>query len=71
MATATPVNAVTVTLHYPLDNDYWLETDCADYEALKVLPQALQFEGRTYGRTGWNSDRGVAYYSTAKAVATF
>lgn len=71
MATATPVKAITINHHYPLDNDFWLETDCADYDALKTLPKVVQFDGRTYGQTGWNSDRGVAYYSTSKSVATF
>lgn len=35
---------------------------CADYEAYCALPQVISFEGRLLGRTGWNSDKGVAYF---------
>jgi len=42
---------------------------CADYQELKRLPSAVIFEGRLYGRTGWNSDRHVAYYRTDAPVA--
>lgn len=71
MATATVVQAVTVNLHYPLEGDFWLETDCADYDVLKALPKVVEFEGRKYGQTGWNSDRNTAYYGTAKKFATY
>lgn len=43
---------------------------CADFAALEALPQAIELEGQHYGRTGWNSDRFVAYFRSDKAVAT-
>jgi hypothetical protein len=62
-------NALTVLVAYPMDGHYWLEVPCEDYDALKALPHALAFEGRTYGRTGWDSDKRRAYYSTRQSVA--
>lgn len=70
MAQAKAVqNAVTVNLNYPLDGEFWLEVDCNGYEGLQALPKVLEFEGRRYGQTGWNSDRNVAYYCTSKKFA--
>ena len=46
-----------------------LVTGCADYDEYRALPQVVRFEERLYGRTGWNSDRGVAYYQTNAMVA--
>lgn len=40
------------------------------WDSVKNLPAALEFDGRTYGYTGWNSDRNVAYYKTSKGFAT-
>jgi hypothetical protein len=41
----------------------------SDWRAMKTLPQVVRYEGRVYGQTGWNSDRGEAYYSTGAKVA--
>ena len=46
-----------------------LVTGCADYDEYRALPQVVRYEERLYGRTGWNSDRGVAYYQTNARVA--
>jgi hypothetical protein len=62
-------DAVTVNLSYELDGQGWIETDCQGYDGLVSLPKVLEFEGRRYGQTGWNSDRNVAYYCTSKAFA--
>jgi hypothetical protein len=37
---------------------------CSDHEMFESLPPALEIAGDLYGKTGWNSDRGVAYYRT-------
>ena len=39
-----------------------LTVDMADYAHFIRSPMALRFNGRLYGRSGWNSDRHVAYY---------
>jgi len=43
-----------------------LVVPCGDYER---MPQAVEHGGRLYGRTGWDSDRMVAFYRTDAAVA--
>ena len=40
-----------------IDGEHWQM-----YEAYRLLPVAVEFEGRTYQKTGWNSDNGEAYY---------
>ncbi len=68
---AAPVtNSINVKGAYTLpDGVYLVELDCADQDALKKLPAAINYEGKQYGRTGWNSDANVAYYRTDKKVA--
>lgn len=69
MAKATRVDAVDVVSSYELDNEHWLVVPCCDYDTFKDLPRAVKFDGRLYGRTGWNSDSGQGYYCTGKQVA--
>ena len=38
---------------------------CPDYQAHGQLPDAVEFENRIHVMTGWNSDRGVAYYKSS------
>jgi len=52
-----------------LEGVLWLEVPCAGYEELKALSAALEYEGRVCGRSGWNSDRGVAYYNSGRKSA--
>lgn len=68
---AMPVNGITINSAYCLEGNYWLETDCADYDAWSQLPAVVNFENRVYGKTGWNSDNGKACYSSNKLVATY
>lgn len=42
---------------------------CADYEALRTLPRAISYDSRAYGRSGWDSDRCVAFYRTDVRLA--
>ena len=37
------------------------------YASYAALPAALRFGGRTYGKCGWDSDKGIACYSTERA----
>jgi hypothetical protein len=39
------------------------------YNTYQKLPMALEYEGRTYGKTGWNSDRMVCYYRDDAHIA--
>lgn len=46
-----------------------LVVDCRDFDHFTKLPAALLFEGRVCGKSGWNSDRGAAYYQSSVALA--
>lgn len=46
-----------------------LEVDCADFDAYKDLPKAVEFNGALFGLTGWNSDRCMAYYKSGMPMA--
>jgi hypothetical protein len=46
-----------------------LEVDCAEHDAFEALPRVVEMGGTLFGLTGWNSDRGVAYYKDTVAVA--
>jgi len=50
-------------------NGWACMVDCADYRAYKALPAAIEFEGATLVRTGWNSDACRAYYQQGAPVA--
>tara|TARA_R100000008_G_C3527117_1_gene137177 strand:+ start:448 stop:678 length:231 start_codon:yes stop_codon:yes gene_type:complete len=38
--------------------------DCYDYVEYKRTPSGIVYDGKVYGRTGWNSDKHVVYYRT-------
>lgn len=54
---------------YPFDGHLWLELDCRNHEEWGNLPPALSYEGKVFGKSGWNSDYQRAYYTTRKTVA--
>ena len=62
-------NVVPVVGSWLLDGEYGFLTDCSDYDQFAALPHAAEFEGRTYVKTGWNSDLGRAYYKTGRSFA--
>ena len=69
---AIVTDAVRIIESQTLDAETGLKciiTPCADHQELRLLPSAVVFEGRLYGRTGWNSDRHVAYYRTDAPIA--
>lgn len=67
---AYAIESVSVNSSYLLDGEYWLEVSFANgYDGYKALPKALEYDGRKYGQTGWNSDKNLAYYCTSKKFA--
>jgi len=68
------VDRVRVLGHEELpDGQICITVPCPNYQALTELPPMLEFNDKRFGRTGWNSDRMIAYYKTgarnyAKAV---
>lgn len=69
MKTAKVVQAVVVLAAARVGNTEVIEVGCADFDAYKVLPQAVELDGRVYGLTGWSSDTGRACYRTDARVA--
>ena len=68
MKAASITSYIRVKTHETLpDGVQVVTTDCDDYAHLRELPFALSFRGELYGRTGWNSDRNIAYYRTDAA----
>lgn len=41
----------------------------APYGSFKKLPAAVEYEGRIYGKSGYNSDRNKAYYKAGLPLA--
>ena len=49
------------------DGEWYAEValdEPGDYSVVKKLPKAIEFRGKIYGFSGWNSDSKKAYYST-------
>lgn len=40
------------------------------YSAFQQLPEVVSFEGRFFGKSAWNSDRGQAYFRSDYKFAT-
>ncbi len=60
---AKAIDAVTVLEAQLLpDGVRVLLVPCNQVDDMRALPKAVTFEGRRYGKTGWNSDSLVAYY---------
>lgn len=77
METATPITDAIVVLDFGrvpaaavlpvarhIPDHYAVRVGCPDYDAFEALPPALQYRGRTFAKSGWNSDYGVAFYRT-------
>jgi hypothetical protein len=75
MAGEDPMEAKIVRDHIAIRTDYHLadcrvlETDCSDYDTFVALPRVVERDGVKFGLTGWNSDRGTAYYKNWIALA--
>lgn len=50
--------------------EFWLQTDGGnDYSEYKAMPDAVEFEGRLYGKMSFNSDTGRVAYKVGAPVA--
>ena len=63
------IESIVVTQSYDYEGVGFLCTFCHDYDQFAQLPAGVMFEGRSFGKTGWNSDRCVAYYRTDRKFA--
>lgn len=70
---ATPVpGTLIVTKFARFDGVDWLQVDIDPddpYGSFKKLPAAVEFQGRIYGKTAFDSDRNIASYKTDAHIA--
>ncbi len=62
-------DSIVITCVHRMDGQLVLETECADYDAYKALPEVVSYEGTVCGKSGWSSDRNYACYKSNMAVA--
>lgn len=62
-------DAVAILAEHSLGKERVLETSCADFDEYSELPNVVRYFGRVYTKTGWNSDKGMAYYKTGNFYA--
>lgn len=60
---------IVVRAQHEVAGDRLLETDCRDYDHYCNLPDVVEYQGTIFGKTGWNSDKQLAYYSSAARIA--
>ncbi len=46
-----------------------LKVPCADFDAFRALPKAVEHGGRPFGLTGWDSDMCLACYRSDAELA--
>lgn len=61
---AKPSNMIPVLRYAFVEGVYVCHVDCRDYDHYRQLPGAIHFQGRVFGKTGWNSDTNYACYQT-------
>lgn len=67
---ATAVEAIIIRGEERLpDGVTALKVDCYDFDAYQALPSVVEFDGRLFGKTGWNSDTGLGCYRDDCRVA--
>jgi hypothetical protein len=66
---AKPTDHILVLASYRLENQGIIEVNCAYFDAYVTLPEAVEFRGEVYGKTGWNSDNCKACYKTGVPLA--
>ena len=67
---AKKADGVEIILCERMDDVLVVGTSCRDADDFVRLPRAVEFDGKLLGRSGWNSDRCLAYYRSDRAVAT-
>lgn len=64
------IGAVPLIATEEMDGEHHLIGFCADFDHYKRLPEVVEWEGRMFGKTGWNSDDCRVYYKSGVTVGT-
>jgi hypothetical protein len=61
---ATPIpNAFIPSSAHVIEGEHWLMFhNDGTFEEYKAMPNGLLYEGRKYGKRGWNSDTRTVHY---------
>ena len=51
------------------NNVYYFTVTCFDHDTYEKLPAGAEYDGRVYGKIGWNSDSCIACYKTGVKFA--
>lgn len=62
-------DAVVIMQEYVIEGDHILHVRCEGYNDFARLPQAVEFQGKLFGKSGWNSDNNEAFYKDSLTVA--
>lgn len=52
-----------------IEGQHIAEVECSDFDFYMTLPAAIEFQGKLFGKTGWNSDTCKACYKTGTNLA--
>jgi len=66
---AKATNNLKVLSCHTIDMETFVEVNCRDYDHYASLPDVVELNGQLLARTGWNSDRNVAYYKSGCLIA--
>jgi hypothetical protein len=66
---AIATNYIKVLSHQSVEGETFVEVNCRDYDHYASLPDVVEVNGQLLARTGWNSDRDVAYYKSGCLIA--
>ena len=71
MPTAYPIiDSMPVQTFYTMpDGVSVVEMHVGSYAEFCGMPAAIRMDGKTYGKSGWNSDVNVVYYRSDKVFA--
>lgn len=66
---AKAINVIPILMECYLEGERIIETGCLDYDHYFFLPEAIEYEGMVYCKTGWSSDTNRACYKTGVKFA--
>ena len=67
--TARRIDAVLLTWCAKVDGVNILTGRCSSTDEYFAMPEAVEYEGKHFGKTGWNSDVSQVYYKDNVGLA--
>jgi|GEM_PF-3843854 len=57
-------NELVIENYLSVGNESTVVTYCKDYSHYRSLPDVIEYSGRRFGKTGWDSNTNRCHYST-------